>query len=229
MPTVETLRSTADLALELERIPDSAYVDWATAALLINTAAPPSRRTMERWRQRRSTGAHAIDSHDLGPPFVPGVGRTARVTYNVGALRTWLTAREATSTMEVSARRGLTFATLHDAWRNEPWIVSGERILGHARTVSDEDLRIALQDCEGPTVEVLPLVVVMVDFLWASSSARVSFQAAWETLLDDASDRSRSREAESRLQETVDSPTHAILHGPCPKCGSPFHSDKCRL
>jgi hypothetical protein len=223
MPTVETLRSTADLALELDRIPDSAHVDWATAALLINTAAPPSRRTMERWRQGRSAGVRAADCHDLGPPFVPGVGRTARVTYNVGALRAWLRARGATSTMEVSARRGLTFTTLHDAWRDEPWIVSGERILGHALTVNENDLLTALQGNDDPTIEVLPLAAVMMDFMLDSAAARTPFQTVWETLLDDARSAARSREAESRLQSAVDRRAYVPSQGTCPKCGCISH------
>lgn len=229
MPTVETLRSTADLALELERIPESAYVDWATAALLINTAAPPSRRTMERWRQGRSVGTQGVDSLDLGPPFVPGVGRTARVTYHVGALRAWLKARGAASTMEVSARRGLTFATLRDAWRDEPWVVTGERVVAHTLTASDNDLVIALQESGGLNIEVACLAVVLMDCTWVSAVARTPFQATWETLLDDARGMARSKETESRLAGAFDCPTDISSQSPCRKCGSPFHTDSCRL
>lgn len=232
MPTVETLRSAADLAIEVARLPDEANVGWETAALIINAVAPPSRRTLERWRQGRRKGARASDP-DLGPPFTPGVGLTSPASYNVGQLRNWLKGRSASSTMEVSARRGLTFSTLEVTLRMEPWVFEGDSVLGHVHTVDATDLHRALLGTEGMRVESASLAHVLTAVAWRDADAREPFRNAFVKVAEEVLGAVDARGLAGDLDAALPQPDGEGSEPPsleqCPKCGRSAHAGRCRI
>lgn len=220
---LETLRALADIAEQLARLPDNAQVSAGTAALLIRVDDPPSERTMEGWRQGRNRGGES------GPPFHAGPGRTSPVSYNVGEVRAWVRAQRVSTSMEAAARRGLTFATIADLSRPEPWVLQGDYVVGHALTVSVADLENALRGEAGAVLLIAGLSDVMLGTTWSDPSTCRAFHAAYTDVLRAALESADAVLDDTDLHEgmvaAVSSETLA-----CPKCGSPAHPGRpCRL
>lgn len=223
MPTIETLRELADLAAEIARLPDDANVGWATAALLINVEEPPSQRTLERWRQARNKLG------ENGPPYIPGPGLTSPVSYNVGAVRAWVRERQASTTMDVSVRRGLTFATIADLGRPEPWVMQDAYIVGHALTVPASKLERALRGEAGAAVRVAALSDVMLGATWSDPSTCRIFYVAYTDVLRGAQEAAEGVLGATDLHEGM-SAAVSLETPDCPKCGRPAApGHPCRL
>lgn len=223
MPTLETLRGWADVSNELVRLPDDAQVSAATAALLIRVDDPPSARTMEGWRQGRNRGG------ETGPPFHAGPGRTSPVSYNVGEVRAWVRAQRVSTTMEAAARRGLTFATIADLSRPEPWVLQGDYVVGHALTVSAADLENALRGQAGAILRIAGLSDVMLGTTWSDPSTCRAFHAAYSDVLRAALESADAVLDATDLHEGMVAAVGSEALA-CPKCGEdmqPGHS--CRF
>lgn len=222
MPTIETLRELADLAAEIARLPDEANVGWATAALLINVEDPPSQRTLERWRQARNKLA------ENGPPYIPGPGLTSPVSYNVGAVRAWIRDRQAATTMDASVRRGLTFSTVADLSRLEPWVMDSGYVLGHALTVSSDEFERALGEDASVVLRIAGLADVMTDTKWADPTMCRIFHSAYSMVLQAAVESAdgvlEATELHDALPEVLERAT-----APCPKCGVSHSGRACRV
>jgi hypothetical protein len=217
------LREIAELAQQLSLLPDDAQVSAATAALLICVDAPPSERTMEGWRQGRNRCG------ENGPPFHAGPGRTSPVSYNVGQVRAWVRGQRVTTTMEAAARRGLTFATIADLSRPEPWVLQGDYVVGHALTVSASDLENALRGEAGAVLRIAGLSDVMLGTTWSDPSTCRDFHAAYTDVLRAALESADAVLDATDLHEgmaaAISSQTPA-----CPKCGKSAHPERpCRL
>lgn len=212
MPTIETLRELADLAAEVARLPDEANVGWATAALLINIEDPPSQRTLERWRQARNKLG------ENGPPYIPGPGLTSPVAYNVGSVRKWVRDRQAATTMQVSSRRGLTFAAVADLSRLEPWVMRDGLVVGHALTASADALDGALRGADGATLHVDGLADVLKDVVWSDPVVCRSFHDLFAAVLKQAQAEAHSVLLASSLHHELPGPS-AASRDRCPRCG----------
>lgn len=223
MPSIETFRELADLAEQLTRLPDAAQVSAGTAALLICLDAPPSERTMEGWRQGRNRGGES------GPPFHAGPGRTSPVSYNVGEVRAWVRAQRVSTTMEAAGRRGLTFATVADLSRPEPWVLQGDYIVGHALTVWSAELENALRGEAGAVLRVAGLSDVMLGATWSDPSVCRVFHAAYTDVLRAALESADAVLDATDLHEGMVAAVGSEALA-CPKCGEdmqPGHS--CRF
>lgn len=223
MSELSIVRELADLAQQLARLPDDAQVSAGTAALLICVDAPPSERTMEGWRQGRNRGG------ETGPPFHAGTGRTSPVSYNVGEVRAWVRAQRVSTTMEAAARRGLTFATIADLSRPEPWVLQGDYVVGHALTVSASDLERALRGEAGAVLRIAGLSDVMLGTTWSDPSTCRVFHAAYTDVLRAALESADAVLDATDLHEGIASAI-PLETSACPKCGKPApvgHS--CRL
>ena len=222
MPTVETIRALADLAAEIERLPDTANVGWGTAALLINIEEPPSQRTLERWRQSRNKFG------ENGPPYIPGPGLTSPVSYNVGAVRKWVRSRQVATTMDVSVRRGLTFATVADLSRQEPWVIDSGYVVGHALSVSPEELERALGGSASTVLCIAGLVDVMTDTKWANPAVCRVFHAAYTDVLRVAMESADGVLDATDLHDAIpDAPEPGA--SVCPRCDDVHPGQACRL
>lgn len=222
-PPIDTLRNLADLAEQLARLPDDVQVSAGTAALLVCVDAPPSERTMEGWRQGRNRGG------ETGPPFHSGPGRTSAVSYNVGAVRAWVRQQQASTTMEVANRRGLSFASIVDLARPEPWVMRGDYVLGHALTVDPEDLWHALNDTAQTSILVGGLSEVMKGVVWVDPGVCEAFHRAFAAVLVEAQAAGEAVVTASVLHGPEGVPQADALVGLCPRCGRPAHASGCRL
>jgi len=221
---VETLRNLADLAAEVARLPDDAQVGWGTAALLINVEEPPSQRTLERWRQARNKLG------ENGPPYIPGPGLTSPVSYNVGAVRAWVRERQATTTMDASVRRGLTFGSLSDLVRPEPWVHRNGKVLAHALDAHHGDLLDALMGRDGVEIVVAGLSDVMREILWVDTKEFDVFHAVFRAVLGSAEQQSNDVRLASELDGENGLRHPVPAEGLCPRgCGKPAHNGRCRL
>ncbi|CAG1769236.1 hypothetical protein BAC2_00160 [uncultured bacterium] len=220
---LKTLRQVVALANELARLPDDAQVSAGTAALLISVDAPPSERTMEGWRQGRNRGG------ETGPPFHAGPGRTSPGSYNVGEVRAWVRAQRVSTTMEASARRGLTFATVADLSRPEPWVLQSDYVVGHALTVSPAELENALRGEAGAVLRIAGLSDVMLGTTWSDPSVCRVFHAAYGDVLRAALESADAVLDATDLHEGMVAAVGSEALA-CPKCGRPAHPEHpCRL
>lgn len=223
MPSIETFRELANLAEQLTRLPDAVQVSAGTAALLICLDAPPSERTMEGWRQGRNRGG------ETGPPFHAGPGRTSPVSYNVGEVRAWVRAQRVSTTMEAAARRGLTFATVADLSRPEPWVLQGDYIVGHALTVWSAELENALRGEAGAVLRVAGLSDVMLGTTWSDPSVCRVFHASYTDVLRAALESADAVLDATDLHEGMAAAIRSEAPA-CLKCGKPAHPERpCRL
>lgn len=214
---IEALRTRIELANELDKLPDSANVGWKHAAVMLNVSEPPSRRSLERWRQARTK--------DYGPMFTKGGGKTSAVVYNAGELRQWLTSRTHGTTMEAAGRRVVAFASVHSLVQNEPWVIGpAGAIHGHALTAPDNDLRRALHNQDGFHLDLGSLTDALTCSSWLPE-ARAPFHTAFLAVLSGA----RAEADFASLSDGVpDTDTNA--GGSCSRCGKPAHPGKpCRL
>lgn len=215
--SIEALRNRIDLAKALADLPDDANVGWKHAAILINASEPPSRRTLERWRQGRG-GIY-------GPEFIKGAGATSAVMYNVAELKRWLAARTHGTTMEAAAHRGMAFSSIHSLALDEPWIIGPSgAIHGHALTASSDDLRRALHNQDGFHLDMGSLTDALTCSSWLPE-VRAPFHAAFVAALSKA----RAAADFASLTDNVrDAP--ADIGGACPRCGQSVHPGRpCRL
>lgn len=222
MPTIETLRELADLAAALARLPDDANVGWATAALLINVEEPPSQRTLERWRQGRNKLAES------GPPYIPGPGLTSPVAYNVGVVRAWVRDRLAATTMDASVRRGLTFSTVADLSRLEPWVVDSGYVLGHALTVSSDEFKRALGEDASVELRIAGLADVMTDTKWADPTMCRIFHSAYTMVLQAAVESADGVIDATDLHDAMPEALERAASA-CSKCGDSHPGHACRV
>lgn len=208
----------------MARLPDDAQVGWGTAALLINVEEPPSQRTLERWRQARNKLGES------GPPYIPGPGLTSPVSYNVGAVRAWIRERQAATTMDASVRRGLTFGSLSDLVRPEPWVYRDGKVLSHVLDAHQEDLLDALMGRGSGEIVVAGLFEVMRGILWADTNAFDVFHAAFGAVLHTAEQQSNDVRLASELDSEKGLRHPPPVEGSCPRgCGKPVHRGRCRL
>lgn len=223
MSELVRVRQLADLAQQLSRLPDDAQVSAGTAALLICVDDPPSERTMEGWRQGRNRGG------ETGPPFHAGPGRTSPVSYNVGEVRAWVRAQRVSTSMEAAARRGLTFATVADLARPEPWVLQGDYVVGHALTVSAADLENALRGEAGAVLRIAGLSDVMLGTTWSDPSTCRAFHAAYTDVLRAALESADAVLDDTDLHEGIAAAIRSETPV-CPKCGKPaLLGHPCRL
>lgn len=130
----------------------------------------------------------------------------------------WVRARSV-----VAIRPILAFATIKDAIRPEPWIVSGALIEGHTQTVSNSVLSDAIAGTGAPRLEWLCLSDAMTSREWARLAERQPFDAMFGHLLNSLEGQVRAAGAAESLELALSQP-QLIKHATCERCGRPTHS-----
>ncbi|AIR85238.1 hypothetical protein [Pantoea rwandensis] len=128
MSTIETLRAMSEVWSLFSDMPDDATVGVDLAALYLGVSV----KTLARYRQNGD-----------GPPYVQyqssdSKARNQRVNYLLGDLRSWRNGHRVNNTMQAAQVRRLTFSTLSDLTKPQPfWIFKSQIVIGHALCIED--------------------------------------------------------------------------------------------
>ena len=128
----------------------------AIASLHDEVSVSPTEASLFLRRSERTLAR--LRNEGKGPRYQQPLGRddvkarNQSITYTMGDLRKWRTDNTIQSSMEAAVKRGLTFQSLADLQRVEPfWLSSadGRRgIVGHAMTISPQRYQRLLNDSE---------------------------------------------------------------------------------
>ncbi|AVG78124.1 hypothetical protein [Pantoea ananatis] len=129
MSAIETLREMSEVWNLFGDMPDDATIGVDLAALYLGVSV----KTLARYRQNGD-----------GPPYVQyqsseSKARNQRVNYLLGDLRAWRNNHRVSSTIQAAQVRGLTFSTLSDLTKPQPfWIFKSQIVIGHALCIEDD-------------------------------------------------------------------------------------------
>ncbi|HBR2028948.1 hypothetical protein AB6N03_18080 [Klebsiella quasipneumoniae] len=159
MSVVATLRELSEVWKLFSDMPDDTTLSVDLAALYLGISV----KTLARYRQNGD-----------GPTYIQyqsedSKARNQRVNYLLGDLRSWRDIHKVKSTMHAAQIRGLTFSTLNDFIKPQPfWCIFDKNrsrneieVVSHALTISDNDFMDTLLN---PNIDVVWISVEKVIF-----------------------------------------------------------------
>ncbi|HCB1352208.1 TPA: hypothetical protein MYO00_002547 [Klebsiella pneumoniae] len=160
MSAIETLREYTEIWRLFGDLPDDATLSAEISALYLGVSV----KTLARYRQNGN-----------GPAYIQyqaedSKARNQRVNYLLGDLKTWRDSHKVSSTMEAAQVRGLTFASLTDFTKPEPFWTIDNKIYSHVLTISDEIFRVLLNTTRAEVIWISVEKVLSED--WHASKER---------------------------------------------------------
>ncbi|MDY4378742.1 hypothetical protein SOV92_13005 [Pectobacterium brasiliense] len=196
MSAIETLRELSEVWSLFGDMPDETTLGVDLAALYLGISV----KTLARYRQNGD-----------GPPYIQYQAegsrvRNQRVNYLLGDLRVWRDSHKVRSTMHAAQVRGLTFTSLADFAKPQPfWTASSgnERlIIDHALTLRYEEFKQRLLDADS---EVIWLPVEDAIFSqWENSSDRKQWHEIFVEHLNTLIASSKALQEKMVLTENID-------------------------